>query len=129
MDVLRTSALTALLAGAIGAVGLTLRAGHRNSSRVLLVLFAFWVLSPFVALLYAGVISARWTMLTRAALHILTLVITSGTLAAYAVVALGPPRAKTATVFVLVPPISLLLMAIVLPIAALVTGKRSRIAD
>ena len=50
---LRTAALTAVLAGAVGSVGLMLYVGRRNHSRVLLVLFALWVLSPFAALGWA----------------------------------------------------------------------------
>jgi len=42
------------LAGAVGSVGLTLRAGHRNNSLILMALFATWVLSPLVALVLAG---------------------------------------------------------------------------
>ena len=45
------AALLLPVAGAVGSVGLMLRAGHRNDSPILLALFAIWVLSPFVALL------------------------------------------------------------------------------
>lgn len=47
---LRTAAMLAVVAGAVGSVGLTLRAGHRNNSLVLQMLFLIWVLLPFVAL-------------------------------------------------------------------------------
>ena len=49
LDCLRTTALTAVLAGAGGSFGLMLRAGRRNHSRILMVLMAGWVLSPFMA--------------------------------------------------------------------------------
>jgi len=48
------------LAGAVGAVGLMLRAGHRNNSLVRMALFAVWVSSPFVALTWFNRISQRW---------------------------------------------------------------------
>jgi len=126
LGVLRGAALIALAAGAAGSVGLMLRAGHRQNSRLLIGLFTFWVLSPFMALIVANVVSRRWQVLTRATLYIVMLVVTLATLAIYGYVALGPPRAKTAAVFVVVPPASLLLIAIVVPIAALMSRRQSR---
>jgi len=121
---LRTAALIAVLAGAAGSVALMLRAGHRNPSRILLALFAFWVLSPFIALVWAHSVSKRWQALTRATLYGMMMLLTLGSVAIYAAVALGPPRAKTAFVFVVVPPASWLLIAIALSIAALVSRKQ-----
>jgi hypothetical protein len=103
-----------------------LRAGHRNPSRLLLVLFALWVLSPFIALVLANMVSKRWSVLARATLYTVMLVITVGSLAIYGDVALGPPRTKAAFVFVVVPSASWLLIAIVVPIAALISGRPSR---
>ena len=120
------SALIAVLAGAVGSVGLMLHAGRNNPSRLLLVLFALWVLSPFLALVLANMVSKRWSVLTRATLYTVMLLLTVGSLAAYGVVALGPPRPKTAFAFVVVPPASWLLIGIVLTIAALVSGRPSR---
>jgi hypothetical protein len=118
-----------VLAGAVGSVGLMLRAGHGNPSRLLLVLFALWVLSPFIALVLANMVSKRWSVLTRATLYTVMLVLTSGSLAIYGDVALGPPRTKAAFVSVVVPPASWLLIAIVVPIAALISGRPSRRGD
>jgi hypothetical protein len=56
LSVLRTAALISLVAGAADSVGFMLRAGHQNPSRVLLILFAIWVLSPFVALAFAIIV-------------------------------------------------------------------------
>jgi len=126
LSLLRAAALIAVLAGAAGSLGLMLYAGRHNDSRLLLVLFALWVLSPFMALVLAHVVSKRWSALTRATLYSVMLVLTLGSLAIYGDVALGPPRAKTAFVFVVVPPASWLLMAIVVPIAALISGRLSR---
>jgi hypothetical protein len=77
----------------------------------------------------ADVVSKRWSVLTRATLHSAMLVLTLGSLAIYGVVALGPPRAKTGFAFVVVPPASLLLIALALPIAALISGRLSRRSD
>jgi hypothetical protein len=122
---LRASALIAAIVGAIGSVGLTLYAGRHNDSRVLMALFAMWVISPFVVLLVAGARSKRWTDLTQETLSIVTLVLTLGSLAIYGNVALGPPRTKLAFMFVVIPPASWLIMAIVVPIAAFV-ARRAR---
>jgi len=126
LGLLRATALIAVLGGAVGSVGLTLYAGRHNNSRILPVLFTLWVLSPFMALLVASVVSKRWSFHTRTTLYAAMLVLTLGSLALYADVALGPPRAKPAFVFVVVPPASWLLIAIFVPIAALISGRRSR---
>ena len=124
LGLLRAAALIALPAGAVGSVGLMLRAGH--PPLFLRVLFAIWVLSPFMALALANVVSKRWSDLTRAALYGVMLAVTLATLAIYGNVAFGPPRAQRAFVFVVVPPASWLLIAIVVPIAAFISGRLSR---
>src|SRR5579863_8224623 len=110
LRLLRGAALIAVLAGAVGSVVLTLHAGRHNDSRILMVLFAAWVLSPFLALVLADVVSKGWSVLTRTTLYSVMLVVTLGSLGIYGDVALGPPRAKTAFVFVVVPPASWLLI-------------------
>ena len=55
LGLLRGMALIAVVAGAVGSLGLMLRADQRTP-RFLLVLFFFWVLSPFVALAWANVV-------------------------------------------------------------------------
>ena len=126
LGLLRAAALIAVLAGTAGSVGLMLHAGRHNDSQILLVLFALWVLSPFMALVWANVVSKRWLVHTRATLYSVMLVLTLGSLAIYATVALGPPRAKAAFVFVVVPPASWLLIAIAVSIAALISRRLSR---
>ncbi|MEK6284282.1 MAG: hypothetical protein AABO57_00910 [Acidobacteriota bacterium] len=121
---LRAVALIAVVAGAGGSLGLMLRAG-RSTPRLLLVLFVIWVLSPFVALAWANIVSKRWSVLTRATLYCVTLVITLGSLAIYGGVVLPPAGSPHAFVFVVVPPGSWLLMAIVVPIAAFISRRRS----
>ena len=49
------AALIAVVVGAAGSVGLLLRAGQRTP-RLLLVLMTIWVLSPFIALVWANVV-------------------------------------------------------------------------
>ncbi|MGA8027450.1 MAG: hypothetical protein WB992_09905 [Bryobacteraceae bacterium] len=125
---LRVVALIALLVGAAGSIGLMLQVSHRNHSRILLVLFAIWVLSPFMVLAFADVVSKRWPVLTRATTYSLMLVLTLASLAIYGEVALKPPR-KLASVFLVVPLASWLLIAILVPIAALISDRLSRRAN
>lgn len=125
MDHLRKAALIAVAVGAAGSVGSTLRACRHNHSRILIVLFVLWVLSPFVALVWAYGASNRWPISIRRTLYGVVLVITAGSLALYGEVAFGPPRAQTASVFVVVPPASWLLIAMAIAISTLLRrGKR-----
>ena len=126
LHVLPTVARVALLIGAAGSVGFTLRAGQRNPSRLLIALFVVWVLSPFIAMLFGNFIFKDWAVLTRATLYSAALILSLVSLAIYGQVALGPPRAKTAFVFVVVPPISWLLMALAVSVAALIRRRQSR---
>jgi hypothetical protein len=128
LGLLHTVALIAVVAGAVGSVGLMLWVGHRNPSRLLLALFAVWVLCPFLALLLANIISRRWSVITRATLYCVMLVLTLGSLAIYCDVVLRP-RSTPAFVFIVVPLGSWLLMVIVVPIAALISGRLSRRGD
>jgi hypothetical protein len=118
-----------MLAGAAGSLGLMFRAGRRQNSKILLLLFAIWVLSPFIALVGANMVSKRWPILTRAALYSVMLVLTLGSLAIYREVAFGYTTAKVGFVFLVVPLASWLLIAIVVPIAALISSRVSRRGD
>ena len=122
------TALIAVMAGAVGSVGLMLYAG-RHAPWLLIVLFAMWVLSPFIALASATVVSKRWSVLTRATLYSVMLVVALGSLAVYGADALRPPRAQAAFVFVVVAPASWLLSAIAVAIAAFISRRRSRRDD
>jgi hypothetical protein len=126
LGLLRATAVMAVLAGAAGSIASMLRVGHRNNSRILLVLFTIWVLSPFAALIIANLVSKRWSVLTRSTLYCLMLALALGSFAIYGNVAFGPPRAQPAAAFLVVPLASWLLIATVIPIAALISGKRLR---
>lgn len=122
---LRTTALVALLAGAVGSVGLTLRAG-RHSPRVLLVLFTTWVLIPFVALLWTSVVSRGWSILTQTSLSIVTLAVTVGSFTIYGLVVARAARKNPTPTFVVVPLASCLLIGVVISVAALVSRRLAR---
>jgi hypothetical protein len=129
LRLLRRAALTAALAGAAGSLGLMFRAGRRQNSRILLLLFAIWVLSPFIAVVGANMISKGWSTLTRATLYSVMLVITLGSLVIYGDVAFGLAMAKVGFIFLVVPLTSWLLIALVVPIAALMSKSVSRRGD
>ena len=123
LGLLRAAALIALAIGAAGSLGFLLHAGRRTP-RFLLILFVLWVLSPFVALAWAHVVSKRWSVLTRTTLHGVMLTVALGSLATYAADALGPPRAKAAVVYLMVPPVSWLVMVVAVSLAALLAARR-----
>jgi hypothetical protein len=122
---MRFVARIALVAGAAGSLGLMFRVGARQNSLLLIVLFTGWVLSPFVALALAELALTRWSGLTRATLHSLMVVLAAGSVAIYADVTFGPPRPQPAFMFLMVPFGSWLLLTTVVPIAALVSRRRS----
>ena len=116
-DLARTAAAIAVVAGAVGSVALMLYAGHRNPSSVLMAMFVAWVLAPFMALGWANMISRRWSVPARAALYTGSLLLTAASLTIYGMVALGPPRARPAFFFLVVPLASLLLIATTVSLA------------
>ena len=129
LDLLRAVALLAAVAGAAGSLGLMLRAGERTP-RFLLVLFTIWVLSPFAALLWANMVSKRWSVLTRATLYCVTFIITLGSFAVYSEwVDVKPAGAASAFLFVAVPPASWVMMTIVVSSAAFLERRRSHRMD
>jgi hypothetical protein len=128
LRLLRGAALFAVLAGAAGSLGFLLHAGRRTP-RFLLVIFVFWVMAPFIALAWAHVVSKRWSVVTRAALYTVMLVLPLGSLIIYGDDAVRLRSGPRAFVYVLVPPVSCLLMAIVVPAAALISRRRSPRAD
>src|SRR6267143_663244 len=128
LGLLRGAALIAVGAGTVGSLGLMFRASQRTP-RFLLVLFFFWVLAPFAALAWANVVSKRWPVLTSAVLYGVTIVITLGSLAYYGGIILPPPGSPRAFVFVAVPPVSWLLMTVVVSTAAFISRRRSHRAS
>jgi hypothetical protein len=101
---LRAAALIAMLAGGAASLGLLFHASRRPPP--LMAIFVVWVLSPFVALVFANAVSRRWSVLTRATLYGVMLVVALGSLAIYGNGALRPRRAEAAFVYVVVPPVA-----------------------
>ena len=128
LRLLRTVAFIAVLICSAWSVRFTLQAGHRNPSRFLMTLFVIWVVSPFMGLMFASFTPRDWSILSRAAVYGVTLVLSLGSMAIYGRVALGPPRAKPALAFLVVPALSWLVIVTV-SAAALISRARSRQGD
>ena len=114
-NLLRTTALTVVLLGAVGSLYFMFNAGSNQKSVLLLALFTAWVLSPFVGLFVATKISNRWTVVTRSSLYLLMILLSIGSLVAYSG-ALTPSGTKPAFIFIVIPFVSWLLIVIVIPI-------------
>jgi predicted dienelactone hydrolase len=123
----RNVVLVAAVVGAVGSADFVLRAGERNNSRFLLLLFIIWVLSPFVGLGLAVLVSKRFSVFTRATLCGVTLIASVGSLAIYANVVSMPPGSQLAFPFLAVPFGSWVLVVMVVPLAALISCRPSRI--
>jgi hypothetical protein len=112
LDLFRAMSLGIVVAGALGSLDLTLKAGYNNKSIVLVALFIAWVESPFIVCLAANIASARWSLLARGTLYSLMIFITLGALIGYSRVLNSHP-AKPAAVFLILPLLSWILMVAV----------------
>ncbi len=115
--------------GAAGSLGFMLHASRDNHSQVLRSIFAVWVLSPFLAAGLANVLSKRWPALGPGALNAAVLVLAPGSLATYGAVACGHAGVKAGFVFLMVPMVSWLLIAAVVAMTMLRSGRRPRRGD
>jgi hypothetical protein len=121
----RAIAFGVLLAGAAISVGLVLHAGRNNQSVLLGLLFVAWVLSPFLALLAANLISRRWPIAPRVTLYTMMVVLPVFSLVFYSGF-WSPPGAKPAFVFLIVPLVSWLLTLMVVPLVLSRSKRRSQ---
>lgn len=124
LNIFRLLALTAGLVGALGSLGFVLYTGRNNNSVLLVALFVIWVLSPFIALFVANLVSMRWPAFTRVMLYCLIIFLSVGSMVFYSG-ALRPSGTKPAFVFLVVPLLSWIIMAIVIPITISVSRRLS----
>lgn len=124
--VVRTVSVIVLIVGAAGSLLFMFRAGQQTP-RLLLILFTLWVLAPFAALFWATMTSKRWPSVTRGTLYGVSLIVALSSLAIYSeLIDIKPVGSANAFLYVIVPPLSLILGAIAVLIAALISGRRSR---
>jgi len=118
MDRFQLGAMSTTAVAALGSVGSVLYAGRNSPQHVVLFLMAAWVISPYVALVALNLVSKRWAAFPQRALHGAMLLISVASLIAYGLALVRPLASKPpAFVFVIVPPASLVLAAIILAIA------------
>ncbi len=120
---LRTVARIAIAIGAVGSLALMFRSIHRNPSRLLILIFVFWVLAPFAALAFADVMSTRWPPRARGVVHGLMLLVALGSIGVYAADAVWPRKAQAAFVYIALPPASVLFSALVVSTAGLLSRR------
>ena len=102
---------SALLIGSAGSLGLTLFHGRHNHSILLVSMFGLWVLSPFLMLGWTYGKSRAWDQVSRRTLQVLIWIIPLFSCIAYSGI-INPPGIKATAVFLLVPLLSWILLAI-----------------
>lgn len=111
-----------ILVAAAASLALMYRAGHRNPSAVLILMFAVWVVSPFVALDVINRLAQRWSFRGRSVVRVTTVVIAAGAVSVYGTDALRPVSSKGAFIYLVVPFVSWVVVVIVGAIAGLSSG-------
>lgn len=125
-DGLRATSWVALVAGAVGSLGLWIHAAQ-HPPPLIIVLFVVWVLSPFVILGMGHVVAKRWALSTQTALYWGTLLVTVASIATYADDAVAHRTAHAAFVYVAVPPASWLASAVALGVGAWIARRKQKL--
>jgi hypothetical protein len=120
----RMLSLIAVTVAALGSVGIMLSIAS-NTPPLLLILFLGWVISPFAALIFANIVRESRFVPARPALTYLTLFVAVVSPGVYAYVVFGPPRSTRAPVWLIVPGLSWLIIALTLASAA-ISARRDR---
>lgn len=108
--------LIILWAGALCSLIFTIMAGRQNHSIILRLIFAFWVLLPFIALTIINFISKQWAPSALVILNLLMIFITLGSLVFYSGI-WSLKTVKPAFIFLVIPLLSwLLMLVIILPV-------------
>ena len=114
-----------LIIGSVGSLALMLYAGRSNTHILITIGFIFWVLAPFALLALAERRSASWAPAMKTTLETMIWIVVLGSLVIYAYRAAVPPRATGAFLFVIVPPVSVVLVLVALVIVS-VRSRPSR---
>ena len=118
-------ALVTTVAAAVASVALQLYVGRRSPQHLVLLLIAGWILSPFVALVLLNLLAKRWPTFPQRALQCVMLLVSLASFAIYSIAVVRPLASKPpAFLFVAVPPGSLLVAAITLATAWLISRRR-----
>ena len=114
-NLLRIIALIVIFIGAINSLVLMFNVGRNQNSILLIVLFTGLVLSPFIGLFIAHVMSKRWLSKTRLTIYLLIIFIALVSYICYSG-ALNVPGTKPTFKFLIVPLVSWVLILIIVPI-------------
>lgn len=110
-----------IIVGAAGSLALLLYGGRSNTHLLITLGFIAWVFAPFALLALAERRSGSWSPLAQTTLRAMTLLIAVASLGIYAYRAAFPPRSTGAFLFVIVPPVSVVLVLVALAIASLMS--------
>ncbi|WP_348261685.1 hypothetical protein P8935_18015 [Telmatobacter sp. DSM 110680] len=110
-DAKRKAAGILVILCAVISLGLVLWVGRHNHSGLLALMFAIWVETPFVGLIWLGRISARWTASWQQSMYALMHVISLASVAIYAAVAFLKHLAKPAAPFLFIPAVTWMVIA------------------
>jgi hypothetical protein len=120
----KAGATIVILIGAVGSLIFMFRAGHNQSSILLIAFFTIWVASPFIGLLLAYITLRNWPAVIHRSLYVLILFITTASLIIYGG-GFIPPGTKPAFRFLVVPLCSWLIIATILLITRKISTKKS----
>ena len=121
-SILKTVALASLLIGTIGSLYFTFAAGHHQKSYILIGLFAFWVLSPFVGLYILSERSHSISVNSRQLIYWTILFLAIISIAGYSGL-ISFNDAKPAFRFLFIPGLSWLIILIIWFIAGRLSGR------
>lgn len=113
-NLLRVATLIIMLLGCAGSLGLMFWVGRHNQSVLLVAIFTVWVASPFAGLLWVHSNAKRWEVSRERSAYRLMLLLSLGSIAAYAAPVFLMHLAKPAAPFLAVPAISWALVATLL---------------
>ena len=109
--ILRLASLVSVALGAVGSLAFMFHVGRHNPSAILLILFTLWVVAPFAAMVSVPGLFKKWSIGGRAWFHFFTILVALGSSGIYADVAFGAPRPQPAFMFLVVPFVSLFVIA------------------
>ena len=109
-----------LIVAAAASVLLMLRAGRHNPSILLMLMFVVWVSAPFAALGLAGRFARGWSEQSWVLFRRAAVVVAVGSTLIYGYDAVKPLSSKAAFIYLVVPVVSWIVLALV---AAITTGK------
>jgi hypothetical protein len=113
-----TATIRALLLLAVAAsLVLMYRAGHRNPSVVLMLMFTVWVSSPFVALDVVTRFARNWPQRRQTPLRLTAILVAIGSVCLYGIDAVTPLSPKAAFLYLVVPLASWVAIVVALAVA------------